>query len=175
MNWTPRAMQAPVSTCWRCDEIVVSRDRECIDRLPASDIQRATLVHRGEGDSPGEVRAVLLETSERAVLLSVTSGIAGRVLFERQAYWSRRNCIYWVSERRVTWPAAFAGSRWPFVRPRLPQHRCLTPSDAAALLDRAEVTGPHTWEQRKQHRIERRLPFPGWAIGTTAVHSGALH
>ena len=35
------------------------------------------------------------------------------------------------------------------------------------------LTGSHTWDQRKQHRIERRRPFPGRAIGATQAHSGA--
>ena len=177
MNWTlPRTKPAQVHTCWRCDEIVVSLGTQSVDRLRAGDIERVTLIHGGEGESPAEVRAVLFETAERAVLLGAASGIAGRVLFERQAYWSQRNCIYWICEQRVAWPPSFGGSRWPFVRPRLPGHRSLTPSDAASLFDRSDVTGPHTWEQRKQHRIERRRPFPGWAVGgATAMHGGALN
>jgi hypothetical protein len=175
MVWTlPRTKQAPVRTCWRADEIVVTQGGELIDRLRAATIERVTLVHAGEGESPSEVQAVLFEMADRAVLLGAASGIAGRVLFERQAYWSQRNCIYWVGERRVSWPSVLGEPRWPFGRPRVPQHRTLTPAAAASLLDRAEVTGPHTWEERKQHRIERRRPFPGHAIGATPVHSGML-
>lgn len=36
------------------------------------------------------------------------------------------------------------------------------------------ATGPHTWDERKRHRIERRRPFPGRALGVTAAHSGML-
>jgi hypothetical protein len=142
--------------------------------LRASDIERVTLVHAGEGESPGEVRAALFEMAERAVLLGAASGIAGRVLFERQAYWAQRNCIYWVGERRVSWPSVLGEPRWPLMRPRVPMRRTLTPAAAASLIDRAEVTGPHTWDERKRHRIERRRPFPGHAIGATAVHGGML-
>jgi hypothetical protein len=88
------------------------------------------------------------------------------VLFERQAYWSQRNCIYWVSERSVSWSEIQAESRWPFSR-HLPQHRQLTPAAARSLLDASDVTGPHTWDQRKQHRIERRRPFPGRVADST--------
>ena len=142
--------------------------------MRASDIERVTLVHAGEGESPGEVRAALFEMAERAVLLGAASGIAGRVLFERQAYWAQRNCIYWVGERRVSWPSVLGEPRWPLMRPRVPMRRTLTPAAAASLIDRAEVTGPHTWDERKRHRIERRRPFPGHAIGATAVHGGML-
>lgn len=174
--WTmPRAKPAPVGTLWQADEIVVTRGREPIDRLRAGAIERVTLVHAGEGESPGEVRAALFELADcRAVLLGAASGIAGRVLFERQAYWTRRRCIYWVSERRVAWPTVLGEPRWPLARRRVPEYRTLTLATAEALLDRAAVTGPHTWDERKRHRIERRRPFPGRAIGATAVHGGML-
>lgn len=175
MIWTlPRTKRAPVGTCWWADEIVVTQGRELIDRLRAGAIERVTLVHIGDGESPGEVRAALFEMADRAVLLGATSGIAGRVLFERQAYWSQRNCIYWVGERGVTWPSVLGEPRWPLVRPRVPQHRTLTRAATASLLEHAEVTGPHTWDERKRHRIERRRPFPGHPIGATPVHHGML-
>jgi hypothetical protein len=175
MIWTlPRTKQATVSTCWRADEIVVTQGGELVDRLRAGAIERVTLVHAGEGESPGEVRAALFEMTDRVVVLGAASGIAGRVLFERQAYWSQRNCIYWVDQRRVAWTSVVGEPRWPLVRTRVPQHRTLTPAAAASLLERAQVTGPHTWNERKRHRIERRRPFPGHAIAATPVHSGLL-
>lgn len=171
---SPKAdKQASVRTCWRADEIMVTQGGHVIDRLRSGRIERVTLVHAGEGESPGEVRAALFQTSGRTVLLGAASGIAGRVLFERQAYWAQRNCIYWVAERGVDWPAAFGASRWPFARPRLPQHCSLTYTVVSALLDRAEPKGPHTWEQRKQYRIERRRPFRGHAIALTIAPRSA--
>jgi hypothetical protein len=175
MNWTlPRAKETALSTCWRADEIIVVQGRQLIDRLRAGDIDRVTLVHTGEGESPVEVRAAIFELAGRAVLLGAASGIAGRVLFEHQAYWSQRNCIYWVNERRVSWPATRGESRWPFGKPRLPPHRPLALADVATLLERADATGPHTWDQRKRHRIERRRPFPGHAIVAPALHGSML-
>jgi len=144
-----------------------------VDRLRAGDIERVTLVHTGEGESPGEVRSALFEMAGRAALLSAASGIAGRVLFERQAFWSQRNCIYWINERRVSWPPIRRESRWPFGR-GAPQYRQLSPAAVTSLLERSHVTGPHTWDQRKRHRIERRRPFPGHVIGATHTHSGVL-
>lgn len=167
------ARQTPFETCWQADEIVLTHGRVVIDRLRADTLERVTLIHAGEGESPGEVRAALFELADRSVLLGAGSGIAGRVLFERQAYWVRRNCIYWVNERRVAWSSVPGESRW-LLRARMPPHRTLTHSAAAALVDRSEVTGPHTWDERKRLRIERRRPFPGRAIGATPAHSGAL-
>lgn len=171
--WTLSTEQSPVKTCWRGDEILVTQGAQRIDHLRARDIERVTLIHRGAGESPGEVRAALFELTERAVLLRASSGVAGCVLFEHQAYWTRRNCIYWVPEPCVEWPSATGATRWRFGRTGLAQHRTLSTADAALLFERAAVTGPHTWDQRKQYRIERRRPFPGWVIGTTPIHSGA--
>jgi len=171
--WASRSEQWPVKTCWRGDEILVIQGAERIDRLPAGDIERVTLIHRGAGESPGEVRAALFEMTERAVLLRATSGVAGSVLFEHQAYWSHRNCIYWVAERCVAWSSAVSTMRWPFGSAGLPQHQGLSRADAAGLFGRAAATGPHTWDQRKQYRIERRRPFPGWVIGATPIQRAA--
>jgi len=165
---------APVKTCWRGDEILVTQGVQLIDRLRARRIDRVTLVHAGEGESPSEVRVALFHTAGRVVLLGTQSGIAGRVLFERQAYWTQRRCIYWVAERSVDWPSIFGAACWPFARPHLPQHCTLTSTAVATLLDRAVPSGPHTWDQRKQHRIERRRPFRGHAIAATPVHAGMV-
>jgi hypothetical protein len=167
MHWAPfKIRETPLRSNWQGDEIVVTRGDELIDHLRADDIGSVTLVHADEGDSPGQVRAAIFELPDRVVWLGAASGIAGRVLFERQAYWSQRNCIYWVSERSVSWSEIQSESRWPFSR-QLPQHRQLTPAAARSLLDPSDVTGPHTWDQRKQHRIERRRPFPGRAVDST--------
>ncbi len=175
MTWLPNRIGPPsVSTFWRVDEIIVNQAGACLDRLRASEIERVTLVHAGEGESPGDVRAVVFELADRAVMLDAGSGIAGRVLFERQAYWSQRQCIYWVSERRVAWPAALGASRWPLLRPRVSPHQVVPRATVAAMFEPADLSGPHTWEQRKQHRIERRRPFPGRPIAATPAHSGAL-
>jgi hypothetical protein len=174
MSWVlHRPRPQPLRTSWRADEIVVTRGGECVDRLRANEIERVTLVHAGDGESPGDVRTVLFELADRAVLLDAASGIAGRVLFERQAYWAQRRCIYWVNDRQLIWQAVEGAQRWRFLRPRVPPHRVLTPATTAALVARARPTGPHTWDERKQHRIERRRPFPGRPIGATPAHGGA--
>ena len=106
--------------------------------------------------------------------MRVSATGTGRVLFERQAYWTQRRCIYWVAERDVDWHAVFGTARWPFARLHLPQHCTLTSTAVATLLDRAVASGPHTWEQRKQRRIERRRPFRGHSVAAARVHAGMV-
>jgi hypothetical protein len=174
MHWTSlRIKGAQLRTSWQADEIIVTRGDEWIDHLRAADIDRVTLIHAAAGESPVDIRAALFEMPDRVVLLGAASGIAGRVLFERQAFWSQRNCIYWVSERCVTWPETQSESRWLFAR-HVAQHRQLTRESARTLLERSDVTGPHTWDQRKQYRIERRRLFPGRAIGAAQSPSNAV-
>ena len=172
MNWTfPRTKQGLVSTRWKGDDIVVVHDNKVIDSLRSADIERVVLVHAGEGESPGDVRAALFELADRVVLLSAASGVAARVLFERQAFWSRHNGIYWAAERSVAWASLLGKGLWP-LRVRVPAYEAITRAAAGALLEHAQVTGPHTWDERKRYRIERRRPFRGHAIGATPLHSG---
>jgi len=174
MHWTSlKIRETNLRSSWQGDEIVITRGDELIDHLRADEIERVTLVHAAAGDSPGEVRAAVFELPDRVVLLGAESGIAGRVLFERQAYWSQRSCIYWVSERCVAWPEVHSESRWLFAR-TVPQHRELTAAAARALFERTDATGPHTWDQRKQIRIERRRPFPGRMTGAAQARSSAM-
>jgi hypothetical protein len=172
MNWMfPKAGQALVSTRWKSDDIVVVRDDKVVDSLRANDIERVMLVHAGQGESPVDVWAALIDLADRVVLLGATSGVAARVLFERQAFWSRRNCIYWADERSVAWTSLLGKGLWP-LRVRVPQYAAITRAAAGALLEHAQITGPHTWDERKRHRIERRRPFRGHAIGAPSLHSG---
>lgn len=175
-----RDRQGLVGTRWHGDHIVVVRDDAVVDSLRANDIERVVLVHAGEGESPGDVRAVLFELADRVVMLGAASGVVARVLFERQAFWSRRNCIWWASERSVAWASLLGKGRWPQwpqwlhmpMRVRVPQHEATTRAAAGALLEHAQFTGPHTWDERKRYRIERRRPFRGHTIGATPLHSG---
>jgi hypothetical protein len=174
MHWTlAKTKETHLQSSWQANEIVVTRGDQTIERLQADDIVRVTLVHADAGDSPGEVRAAFFELRDRVVLLGAASGIAGRVLFERQAYWSERNCIYWVSQRCVVCPEIQRQSRWPFAR-QAPLHRQLTLAAARSLLEHSDISGPHTWDQRKQVRIERRRPFPGRVAAATQAANNVM-
>jgi hypothetical protein len=169
MQWTTaKARAAQLRTCWHNDEITVSQGDELVDRLRADEIQRVTLVHIGAGESPIEVHSAIFELPERVVVVGAQCGIAGRVLFERQAYWAQRNCIYWVNNRLVSWPAVEGESRWLFAR-QVPPYQPLTLAQANALFQRSDVTGPQTWDQRKQYRFERQRAFGGRQVGAMQV------
>jgi hypothetical protein len=165
---SPKIRSAPLRTCWQADDIEVTRGDECIDRWCAEDIERVTLVHIGAGDSPIEIHAAIFELPGRVVVLGAQCGIAGRVLFERETYWARRNCIYWVSNRRVSWLVIEGESRWQFAR-QAPPYQPLTPAQANALFERANAIGPQTWGQRKQWRFGHQRPFSGREVGATQV------
>ena len=174
MHWTTPKVRTPqLRTCWQADEIAVTRGDELIDRLRADEIERVTLVHIGAGESPIEVHSAIFEFADRVVVLGAQCGIAGRVLFERQAYWSQRNSIHWVSYRRVSWPETQGESRWLFAR-QVPPYQQLTPEQAKSLFQCSDVTGPHTWDQRKQYRFERQRPFGGRQVGATQVQGSLM-
>ena len=91
-------------------------------------------------------------------LFEARTGFAGRVNFERQAFWQERGCVYWV-------PAASAALPW---RLRLGGWRGDAAGRAYRRIDRSELEGclagwalegPQTWDERKQSRLERSRPF----------------
>ena len=168
-----RARQDPLRCAWCADEIVLSRAGEVIDRLPADAIVDVTLVHAAGGDSPGEIRAAIFELPDRTVMIDASCAIASRVLFERQDYWSARGCIYWISERLVRWPQSGGASRWPFAQQAPPLHCQWTSAAAESVLKRCDRSGPHTWGQRKQVRIDRQRPFPAAAGAATPLRAPA--
>ena len=151
-------MKSSWRTAWQGQDIVVFRNDAEVDRLHAGEIDRVVLVHRGSGDSPGDLVQAVVEIGDSALIFPADTGFAGRVNFERQAFWAERGCVYWVSEARAPLPLRLRRSRWFFgltsaVFTRLPR------AELAPLIERWPVQGPQTWEQRKWRRIERSRPF----------------
>lgn len=145
-------------TAWQGQDIVVYRDDAEFDRVPVPQIERVVMVHRGPGDSPGDVVRVLVELDTDCLLFSGETGFAGRVNFERQPFWAERACIYWVNERHALLPFSLRRgfSFLPFAAPafiRAPRARL------DAQMGRWPLEGPQTWEQRKWRSIEARRPF----------------
>lgn len=149
-------------TLWQGKDIVVFRDGVEIDRFAADGIERIVFVHRGHGDLPTDLVFTVVELVDDALLFPVETGFAGRVNFERQAYWAERGCIYWAPHARAALPSGVRRTHW------WQQLRGLTLSTGFMRLPRAELsatmqrwplTGPQTWEQRKWRRIERSQPF----------------
>lgn len=149
-------------TLWQGKDIVVFRDDVEIDRFAADGIERIVFVHRGSGDLPTDLVFTVVELADDALLFPVETGFAGRVNFERQAYWAERACIYWVPHARAPLPPRVRRTHW------WQQLRGLTLSPGFVRVPRPELgesmqrwplTGPQTWEQRKWRRIERSQPF----------------
>jgi len=145
-------------TAWQGQDVVIYRDDEEVDRVASADIRRVVLVHRGSGESPGDLVRALVETDADCLLFPAHTGFGGRVNFERQAFWAERNCVYWVNEARAPLPLRLRRGSWlmPFGQPgflRLPR------TDLSAAVERWPIEGPQTWEQRKWRRIENKRPF----------------
>lgn len=145
-------------TAWRGQEIVVFREDEIVDRFDAAQIQRVIFVHQDSGDSPGDLVLAVVELPDDHLLLPADTGFAGRVNFERQAWWTERACVYWVNEAQAALPMRLRRGRW-FLGFAGPTYARLPRAELATLIERWSVQGPQTWEQRKWRRIERNRPF----------------
>lgn len=157
-------------TAWQGQDIVVYRDDAEIDRLPAAQIERVVFVHRGAGDSPGDLEFAIVETADQTLVFPDHTGFAGRVNFERQAWWAERGCVYWVAEAQAPLPLRLKRGRWLFGGG--PSFTRLPRAELSPWVERWAVTGPQTWEQRKWRRIEDSRPFTS---GSGAASGGATH
>jgi hypothetical protein len=160
-------------TAWKGQDIVVYVDGVETDRINAAEIERVVLVHRSDGNTPGDLEVALIQLSNEVVALSADTGIAGRILFERLAFWNERACIYWVSSRSVALPRALRRCRGGLLGSGVPIARVAS-ADAVAALDSWPLAGPQTWEERKQMRIERARPFSraNMAAAMSTAHAG---
>lgn len=147
-------------TAWVGQDIVVYRDDEIIDRVHASDIERVVFIYDGEGETLGQWVCALVELADEHVIFPADTGFAGRVHFERQAFWTERDCVYWVSARHAVLPARHRHGVW-FLRSSAPAYGRLPRTELAPLLEAWPLEGPQTWEQRKWQRIERSHPLAG--------------
>lgn len=145
-------------TLWQGRDIAVFRDDVEVDRVNSEQIERVFLLHRGSGESPGDVVQVLVEQADDCLLFGAETGFASRVNFERRGFWAERGCVHWVNHARAPLPlrlrtgtGLFRLSPPPFIRvPR---------TEIAALMSRWPLQGPQTWDERKRLRIERGQAF----------------
>ncbi len=151
-------MNSSWRTAWQGPDIVVFRDDEEIDRLQADQIERVVLVHQGRGDTPGDLLYALVELPQDVLLFPAETGFAGRVNFERQAFWAERNCIYWVANAQAHLPLRFRTAHW-WLRLSGPSYARVPRDQFAGSLEQWPLEGPQTWEQRKWRRIAQARPF----------------
>ena len=140
-----------LATRWEGSDLLVLIDEQVADRIAAADIRRVILVCE-RGDTPSDLAFAVLETSTECVILPAESGIAGRVHFERQAFWAARACLYWVNANRAPLPRHLRPGLWLLRRHR-PGYLRVPGAELAALLESWPLEGPQTWEQRKWARI----------------------
>jgi len=151
-------MSTPWHTAWQASDIVVFRNDAEVDRIPASQIERVIFVHRGAGDTPGDLVYALLETPDEHFLLPANTGFAGRVNFERLGFWSERQCVYWVPEQKASLPSRLKRGLW-LLRPGTPAYARLPRAELASRIEAWPLVGPLTGEQRKWMRIALSRPF----------------
>jgi hypothetical protein len=154
-----------LATRWEGADLVVLRGNEVADRIAAADIRRVIVVCNG-GDTPAELDFVVIETATEHVLLPADSGIAGRIYFERQPYWTERSCIYWVTGRHAPLPRPLCSGIWLLHRHR-PAYLRLPTSELAALIEQWPLEGPQTWEQRKWAQIASKRHLAALARSAT--------
>ncbi len=153
-------MSTPWHTTWQGPDIVVFHNDKEVDRFTASLVERIIFVHRGNGDTPGDLQYAVVELPEEIILLPAETGFAGRVNFERLSYWSERQCIYWVPESKAPLPGRLRRGLW-LLRPSAPSYGRLPRSELASRIEQWPLVGPQTWEQRKWMRIAQSRPFAG--------------
>jgi len=139
---------------WRGMDLLVLRDGIEVDRVHAEDIERVILVNEGAGETPGELLFALIETAVEHLVLPASSGIAGCVHFERQAFWTAHDCIYWLNAGQIALPRRLRPAMWPLRRAHTAYLR-LPRGELAPHLEHWPLEGPQTWEQRKWDRIAR--------------------
>jgi hypothetical protein len=148
-------------TLWQQQSIVVYRDEIEFDRLAADRIGRVFLAYRGAGDSPGDIDMSIVEFDDDAegfALFEARTGFAGRVNFERQAFWQARACVYWVPAASVSLPWRLRLGGWRGEASGR-AYRRVARAELEACLGAWVLEGPQTWEDRKQSRLERNRPF----------------
>ncbi len=156
-----------LATRWDGADVLVLRNNEVSDHIAAADIQRVILVCHG-GDTPANLEFAVIETTTDHVLLPADSGIAGRVYFERQPYWTARSCIYWVTGKHAPLPRHLCPGIW-LLRSHRPAFMRLPASELAPLIEQWPIEGPQTWEQRKWARISAKRHLAA-LIRRTAPH-----
>jgi len=154
----PTMRRESVDTRWDGTDLLVLRNDHEIDRIASRDIHRVILVCHG-GDSPRDLRFAVVETTADHVLLPAGSGIAGRVHFERQSFWTHRPCVYWVDEARAPLPRRLLPGVW-LLRRQQPRYMRLPHSELAGVIEQWPLEGPQSWEQRKWANIVRSRLLP---------------
>ncbi len=164
-GWRNR-MKALWHTLWQGHDIAVCRDSVEVDRFSTQQIERVLLLHRGSGDSPGDVVQVVIELPDHCLVFSADTGIAGRINFERQSFWAERGCVHWVNIARAPLPLRLRTGSRPAapvaaaVRARR-AGRCGRPDRQVAGAGRADLGRAQAPAHRARPAVELRARLSG--------------
>jgi hypothetical protein len=147
-----------LATRWEGADILVFCDGAEVDRIASSDIRRVILAC-DRGATPSDLSFAVIDVGADHVILPAESGIAGRVHFERQAFWTQLAGVYWVDAARAALPRRLRPGLWLLRRHR-PGYLRLPSVELAPLIDAWPLEGPQTWEQRKWARIAAGRSLP---------------
>ena len=145
-------------TAWQHQDIVVYRNEVELDRIRSNEIRRVVLVHRGQGTSPGDLVHAVVVLEDDCVIFPADTGFGGRVLFERQAFWQDRACVYWARQSQAPLPWKLRRGVW-FMRSSTAAYVRMPRAELGALMEGWSLQGPQTWDQRKWNQIENSRPF----------------
>jgi hypothetical protein len=151
-------MKTTWRTVWQQQDIVVYRDDVEVDRFAASRIESVYFVYRGQGDSPGDIGMSVVGLDDGYALFEAQTGFAGRVNFERHAFWQEKACVYWASAAGAALPWRLRLGAWPGSSPAR-AYRRLERSEIEDCVAHWTLEGPETWEDRKKRRIDSTRPF----------------
>jgi hypothetical protein len=140
-----------LDTRWEGPDLVVLLNDGVVDRIAVSEIRRVIMVC-DHGDRPSDLRFAVIDTGTEHVILPAESGIAGRVHFERQAFWGHEAGVYWVAAPQAPLPRHLRPGLWLLRRHR-PAYIRLPASELGPVIEQWPLEGPQTWEQRKWARI----------------------
>ena len=150
---------------------MVYRDDVEVDRYTRRQVERVVLLHRGSGDSPGDLVHAVVVLADDCLVLPAETGFAGRVHFERQPFWAERGCVHWA--RRARAAALRLRNGLGFLRRSPPHVRAHAAGRRGGRSREWPLQGAQTWEQRKrrQHRERApvRRPERAWACATCSA------
>ncbi|WP_353093879.1 hypothetical protein [Methylibium sp.] len=147
------------STAWSGADIVVRRNSSEVDRLHTPDIRRIVFVQAADAQGAADPSFALVELDAEFVVFPTETGFAGRVHFERQAFWAAKACTYWTNTVTARLPAHCLRRRGFLLAQRGPRFGRVPRADLDALVDQWLIEGPCSWDERRWQRFERSVPF----------------
>lgn len=161
---------------WQAQDIVVTLGGREIDRIDGRDIRRVIFVENRQMRTASDHAFAIVDLGDEQIVFPSDSGLAGLVHFERQSFWHRRPCVYWLPpEAAARLPARCRARRWWLLRRGAPIYSRVARAELAEVLDGPVAPeGPQCWEERRwQHIQDRQSMFAPMSIfGSVANDQG---